>query len=645
MKTIFTPIAFSSFFLLATSLNAQITSSSQWTWINGANTGNQAGTYGTLGVPSAVNRPGARGGGAGSWKDAAGNFYLFGGYDPSNTYLNDLWKYNPSQNIWTWINGSNIPSQPGIYGTQGIASATNTPGGRYESVTWTDAAGNFWLFGGYGHPAVLVGGYANLNDLWKYNHASNQWTWVNGANTNNQAGVYGTLGTPSAANHPGARYSSTSWTDASGNLWLFGGNVFSATGTDYFNDLWKYNPSTNQWTWVNGANTVNQAGVYGTQGIPDVANRPGARRESAGWTDASGNFWLFGGTNYTGSSDFLNDLWKYNPTTNQWTWVSGATTANQIGVYGTRGIPAATNRPGARAGGWSNWIDGSGNLYLFGTYGYATSTSAGYLNDIWQYNPSSNQWTWINGASTTAQAGTYGTLGTAAPTNQPGARSPAALWTDATGNMWLLGGASGSSIGFLNDLWKLSITTALPITLSTVKAYQQNNNIAVEWKTQNESNIKQYEIEKSADGISFTKVAVQPALVSNNMSSNTYQWLDGQVLPSNNFYRVRSIFTSGETRYSSIVKVAVGKGKVAYVVYPNPISNGTIQLQFINGLKGTYSVQLLDTYGHVILTGLITHEGGSSTQPLYLNNSISKGNYTLLITAPDKSRQTIGIIN
>ena len=52
-----------------------------------------------------------------------------------------------------------------------------------------------------------------------------------------------------------------------------------------------------------------------------------------------------------------------------WTWISGANTINAQGVYGTKGVPAAGNVPGARSGSVS-WIDGAGNLWLFGGYGY-----------------------------------------------------------------------------------------------------------------------------------------------------------------------------------------------------------------------------------------------------------------------------------
>jgi len=56
------------------------------------------------------------------------------------------------------------------------------------------------------------------------------WTWVSGAETINASGVYGTLGTGSTANVPGARSEAISWADSAGNLWLFGGLGYDSTG-------------------------------------------------------------------------------------------------------------------------------------------------------------------------------------------------------------------------------------------------------------------------------------------------------------------------------------------------------------------------------------------------------------------------------
>jgi len=360
-----------------------------------------------------------------------------------------------SDTNWTWMKGANTTNQPGNYGTQGVPAADNTPGARYGAVSWTDTDDTLWLFGGYGYDALGDGGY--LNDLWKYNPATTNWTWMKGTNTTNQPGTYGTQGVPAAGNTPGARHIAVSWTDTDGAFWLFGG----ASGNNvYLNDLWKYDPATTNWTWIKGANTTNQYGTYGTQGVPAAGNTPGARFGAISWTDASDTLWLFGGAGYAASGDsgYLNDLWKYDSGTTNWTWMKGANTTNQYGTYGTQGVPAAGNTPGARPGAMS-WTDTDNALWLFGGEGYAALGNRGYLNDLWKYNPATTNWTWMKGANTTNQPGTYGTRGVPAADNTPGARHGAMSWTDASGTLWLFGGYHEENDEYLNDLWKYDPAT------------------------------------------------------------------------------------------------------------------------------------------------------------------------------------------
>ena len=141
------------------------------------------------------------------------------------------------------------------------------------------------------------------------------------------------------------------------------------------------------WTWAGGSIFAGANGVYNTQGEPGASNVPGARSGAVGWSDASGNLWLFGGQgedSVGNNAQPLNDLWQYNRSQNQWTWMSGSDLIDAGGVYGTQGSPAATNQPGARSGAVA-WTDLSGNVWLFGGFGLAgtDSGSDGYLNDLW----------------------------------------------------------------------------------------------------------------------------------------------------------------------------------------------------------------------------------------------------------------------
>ena len=367
---------------------------------------------------------------------------------------------------YTWMKGNTSGGLTGTYGTLGVPATANNPGGRHGCGTWVDQQGNLWLFGGEGYSSVT--GLCWMNDLWKYNIVTNEWTWIRGSNLANATGVYGTMGVPAASNEPGAREFVSTWTDASGNFWMYGGDGFAASSSfGSLGDLWKYNPITNQWTWMKGFNTVIQQGVYGTLNVSAPTNLPGSRYGAAAWKDNGGNLYLFGGRGIASSpgQGHLNDLWRYNITNNEWTWINGTNLTFQNGVYGTLGTPAAANTPGGRYHP-SSTQDASGNFYLFGGLGLPASPgSPGYLNDTWHYNVSTNIWTWISGASTTNQPGTYGFITVPSPGNVPGARYSAATWTDPSGKLWMFGGHgfdnnNQSLIGDLSDLWKFDPATA-----------------------------------------------------------------------------------------------------------------------------------------------------------------------------------------
>jgi len=314
-----------------------------------------------------------------------------------------------------------------------------------------DSNNNLWLMGGLGRDSA--GTASNFNDLWKFD--GTDWTWVSGSNTVNQSGVYGSLRTAAPANVPGARQEAASWIDSNNNLWLMGGSGYGEAGTRArLNDLWKFD-GTN-WTWISGSKFVNQAGVYGTKGTADVSNVPGARNSAMAWIDSNDILWLMGGVsvNSAGAVGYYNDLWKFDPATSLWTWVSGSNTNNQVGVYGSRGTAAVTNVPGSRDRG-ATWIDSSNNLWLMGGYGFdSIGNSSSLLNDLWKFD--GVNWTWVYGSNIGDQLGNYGTRGVAGPGRVPGARSLSVAWIDTSNRLWLFGGAGYASAGTassLNDLW------------------------------------------------------------------------------------------------------------------------------------------------------------------------------------------------
>lgn len=376
----------------------------QWTWIGGSSNplNYQVGVYGAMGRFAAANVPGSRDE-AVTWTDRMGDLWLFGGfgYDSAGTQgqLNDLWMFSTLLRQWVWMGGSKTANRAGVYGKRGVASASNVPGGRYGAVGWTDRNGNFWLFGGYGYDSTTAD-FGPLNDLWEFNLLTRRWTWMGGSDLYDAFGDYGRLGVASPGNQPGARYGATAWTGRDGRFWLFGGwgNASAGASGDDLQDLWVLNPATREWTWVTGSSTQGtellptawgMPGVYGALGVPAAGNSPGGRYYAAGWTDAKGNLWLFGGAGFDTVPVLeagMNDLWEFDMSLKRWTWMGGSSTSadGASGVYGAKRTPAAANFPGGRQTP-ATWTDNSGNLWLFGGIGRDSVDDDGELNDMWEY--------------------------------------------------------------------------------------------------------------------------------------------------------------------------------------------------------------------------------------------------------------------
>ena len=420
-------------------------SAGDWTWVGGSSSADVPGVYGSQGAADAGNVPGARNRAA-AWTGLDGSLWLFGGAayllpGPAGAYvMNDMWKYDPHTGLWTWVSGPDAGNVYGVYGTRGVPASTNLPEPRTDAVTWTDPAGNLWLFGGFilfpNAPAWPPN--TTANDLWEFNPTTGLWTWVAGPSGPDGSAVYGTPGIASSAVTPGAGAYGSSWTDSSGNLWLFGGYEYvGPPASQVFqlsNDLWEFTPATGMWMNMN----------------PPAGPTPRLRATS--WVDAAGNFWLFGGE---ANSHWLNDLWKYVPSQGVWTLVGGSSQPDDPGSYGSPGIPSTSNLPRSRAAA-AGWRDPAGNLWLFGGSTYGSPGGFAGLNDLWELDPNALTWTWWSGTASTNGTGSYGQLGVSAPTNLPSARESAVGWADSAGNLWLFGGDRSDQAAccvLLNDLW------------------------------------------------------------------------------------------------------------------------------------------------------------------------------------------------
>ncbi|MBA3649332.1 MAG: T9SS type A sorting domain-containing protein [Chitinophagales bacterium] len=355
-----------------------------WTWVGGNSWLGATVIYGTKGSGDNLTYPGGRYGSC-TWVDNDGNFWLFGGTFSSVYYapVNDLWKYDIQTKIWTWVSGTNLINDVGTYGMKGVPDTANAPSSRFLADNWIDKEGNLWLFGGWHGSDGPNGQY--LNDLWKYDIKTNQWTWMNGSSQIDQPGIYGIKGIADSLNTPGARENNQlHWVDSIGNFYLYGGNTLYPK-VIMFNDLWKYTSITNEWTWIGGSDIWGDEGIYTDHCAP--GNTASAREQATGWVDKNGIFWFFAGDALSkGGVSITNELWKYNPYNNTWSWLDGSYDFYHY-HYGKQGISSPENYPHTRFG-CTIWYDSSSNnVWMFGGTGNYHLLDDQTLNDLWKYVP------------------------------------------------------------------------------------------------------------------------------------------------------------------------------------------------------------------------------------------------------------------
>jgi hypothetical protein len=90
--------------------------------------------------------------------------------------------------------------------------------------------------------------------------------------------------------------------------------------------------------------------------------------------------------------------------------------------------------------------------------------------------------------------------------------------------------------------------------------------------------------------------------------------------------------------------VLVGDGKSLIKIYPNPITDGIVNLQFINQPAGKYGIRLMNNLGQIIVSKQMVRAAGSNTESIKWNYNLTHGIYQLEITQPNGEVKTIRVL-
>lgn len=150
-----------------------------------------------------------------------------------------------------------------------------------------------------------------------------------------------------------------------------------------------------------------------------------------------------------------------------------------------------------------------------------------------------------------------------------------------------------------SDGWVANYTsTSLPLSLIDFKASLLGKEVSLNWSTSNEVNTKEFKIEKSIDGNSWSELGAVVAL--NSSGINNYSFKDIQPIIGINYYRLKMIDRDNKFNYSPVRLVNLSKSLNSFTIAPNPASS-FVTIYFNSTIK-TAEINVFDALGKIVLS-------------------------------------------
>lgn len=173
--------------------------------------------------------------------------------------------------------------------------------------------------------------------------------------------------------------------------------------------------------------------------------------------------------------------------------------------------------------------------------------------------------------------------------------------------------------------------TTLPVKLLNFSGNYQNKISQLNWEVVNESNFSHYEIERSTNGINYTKAGIVNALGATE-DKRHYSYADDLTNVSGDvfYYRLKMVDIDGKSKYSNVIVIRRDQQNIIGIsIAPNPISNGMTTVRF--SATGNQSVELkvVDLSGRIVLRQQNQVYKGANSLSLNNLDKLSPGVYIL----------------
>lgn len=170
----------------------------------------------------------------------------------------------------------------------------------------------------------------------------------------------------------------------------------------------------------------------------------------------------------------------------------------------------------------------------------------------------------------------------------------------------------------------------LPVRFTAVKAELVTGGVSVEWKTAAESDLANYEVQRSSNAADFNSFHIQSPL-ANNGGAAGYRAFDPQVPAAAVFYRVKAVDKDGKVSYSSVVRVNANNGGPSLQLFPNPVKGGRFNFSLSGVEPGDYTIAVLDVSGRAVYGSRLRVNQNNLSEQVTLPSGLPAGTYYLRI--------------
>ena len=176
----------------------------------------------------------------------------------------------------------------------------------------------------------------------------------------------------------------------------------------------------------------------------------------------------------------------------------------------------------------------------------------------------------------------------------------------------------------------------LPVNFITFTAQPSGANVDLNWTVGDNDQANTYEIERSSDDKSFSKIGE----VANSADLKSYSFVDANAGAGTHYYRVLETDLNGKSVYSKVVSATISAGDFAVSVLNNPSRGGTnAQLQINAVGAGTAFIELWTVGGHRMSLQQEAIGAGTTTIPVP-TSGLPAGSYVLKVMVGNNTHVT-----